>query len=322
MKAIRVHAFGGPEVLTLEEMPDPQPGAGQIVVRVHAAGVNPVETYVRAGKYPKLPPLPYTPGADAAGTVLAIGTEVTGFSVGDHVYTAGTVSGSYAEMALCDQAQVHPLPESISFAQGAALGIPYPTAYYALFMRGDAQPGETVLIHGASGGVGTAAVQLAHARGLTIIATAGTGEGRKLVAAQGADHVIDHHAADFADQVKALTDSKGVPLILEMAAGTNLATDLTLLTPKGRVVVIGSRNPIAIDPRMTMGSNLSILGMSLNNATPSELKSIHAALGAGLENRTLKPVIGHEFPLAEAAEAHKATTEGGASGKIVLTIIS
>ncbi len=185
MKAIRVHEFGGPDVLKLEEVPDLQPGPGQVVVRVHAAGVNPVENYIRTGTYVMKPTLPYTPGADAGGEVAAVGPGVTGVKVGDRVYTSGSLSGTYAEQTLCTEAQVHPLPANVSFEQGAAMGVAYGTAYRGMFQRGGGRPGETVLIHGASGGVGTAAVQMARAAGLVVIGTAGTEAGLKLVTGAG-----------------------------------------------------------------------------------------------------------------------------------------
>src|SRR5690242_14970623 len=154
MKAIRVNAFGGPEVLRLQDMPTPKPGPSEVLVRIHATGVNPVETYIRAGTYARLPELPYTPGNDGAGAVEQVGSDVTEFKPGDRVYTAGSISGTYAEFALCKKQQLHPLPANVSFAQGAAMGTPYATAYRGLFQRGHAKPGETVLVHGASGGVG------------------------------------------------------------------------------------------------------------------------------------------------------------------------
>ena len=180
MKAIRIHTFGAPEVMQLEEVSDPQPGPGQVVVRVHAAGVNPVETYIRSGIYPK-PPTPYTPGNDGAGVIAAIGPDVQGVAVGDRVYIAGSISGTYAEKSLCSAKRVHPLPTPASFAQGAAINVPYGTAYHALFQRGHGVAGDSVLVHGASGGVGIAAVQLACAAGLTVIGTAGTERGKQLV---------------------------------------------------------------------------------------------------------------------------------------------
>ena len=156
MKAIQVHQFGGPEVLDLEEIPTPKPAPGQVLVRVHAAGVNPYDTYMRAGTYAVKPPLPYTPGSDAAGIVEAVGPSVTKVKPGDRVYTAKTITGAYAEYALALESQVHPLPEKISFAQGAGVWVPYGTAYTALHHHAHARAGETLLIHGASGGVGTA----------------------------------------------------------------------------------------------------------------------------------------------------------------------
>ena len=154
MKAIRVHEFGGPEVMKLEDVPDLTPAPGQVVVSVKAVGVNPVDTYVRSGAYAAKPLLPYTPGMDAAGTVEAVGEGVESVKVQERVYVAGTLSGAYAEQALCDASQVHRLPERVSFAQGAGVNVPYATAYRALYNRAHGQPGETVLVHGASGGVG------------------------------------------------------------------------------------------------------------------------------------------------------------------------
>lgn len=314
---IHVHQFGDPQVMRLEDVPDPKPGQHQVLVRVYAAGVNPVETYIRSGKYgPRV--FPFTPGSDAAGVVEAVGQGVSRLKPGQRVYTAGSVTGTYAELALCNEDQVHPLPENISFEQGAALGIPYGTAYYALVLRGHGMAGETVLVHGASGGVGTAAVQFARAAGLTVIGTAGSEPGRNLVGEQGAEHVLDHHDPDYLRQLMRLTGDVGVDLILEMASHINLGKDLTILAKNGRVVVIGSRGPVEINPRDTMGRNADIRGMTLMNATPTELKGIHAAIGAGLENGTLRPIIRKVLPLADAARAHEEVLAPGAYGKIVL----
>ena len=317
MKAIRIHQFGDPQVMKLEEVPDPKPGAGQVLVRVAAIGVNPVETYIRAGKYgPRQ--FPFTPGSDAAGTIESVGSGVTAFKPGQRVYTAGSITGTYAQLALCDESQVHPLPEKISFDQGAALGVPYGTAYYALFLRAKAMAGETVLVHGASGGVGTAAVQIARAAGLTIFGTAGTDQGRRLVHDLGAHHVLDHHAPDYLQQLMKLTGDVGVDIVLEMAAHHNLGKVLTVVAKFGRVIVIGSRGEVQIDPRNTMGRNADIRGMTLMNATPRELKGIHAAIVAGLEIGPLRPIIGKQMPLADAPKAHEAVLAPGSYGKTVL----
>lgn len=317
MKAIRVHQFGEPDVLRLEDIPDPTPAHNQVVVRAKAIGVNPVDTYIRAGNYgPK--PFPYTPGADAAGVVESVGPGVSTCKVGDRVYVYGSISGTYAEKILCDEKSVHPLPDHVSFPQGAAMGVPYGTAYRALVNRGEAKPGETVLIHGGSGGVGTAAIQIARSMGLTVFATAGTDKGLDLVRQQGAHRVFNHKADGYVHQILDATAGRGVPLILEMLANVNLASDLTLLSKHGRVVVIGNRGTIQINPRETMSRDADIRGMSLMNASEDELASIHAALVAGLENKTLSPVIGRELPLADAPEAHRQVMEPGAYGKIVL----
>jgi NADPH:quinone reductase len=318
MKAIRVHEFGGPELMRLEEVPDPKPGPGEVVIRVHAAGVNPVDTYIRTGSYAMKPALPYTPGSDAAGLVEAVGDEVSEVKVGARVYTSGTVSGAYAERALAKTSQVHLLPGRVSFTQGAGVWVPFGTAYRGLFLRARAVPGEVVLVHGASGGVGTAAVQMARAAGMTVIGSAGTEKGKTLVREQGAHHVLDHHAADYLRRVLDLTGGRGVDVVLEMLANVNLAKDLEVIAQGGRIVVIGNRGTIEINPRAAMARNGSILGMTLPSTPPLELAIIHAALAAGLENGTMRPVIGRELPLAEAPRAHQLVLEPGAYGKIVL----
>jgi NADPH2:quinone reductase len=285
---------------------------------MHATGINPVETYIRAGKYARLPQLPYTPGNDGAGVVQQAGADVTEFKAGDRVYTAGSVTGTYAEFALCKKEQVHPLPANVSFAQGAAIGTPYATAYRGLLQRAVAKPGETALVHGASGGVGTAAVQLARAHGLRVFGTAGSDEGLRLVREQGAHAVFDHRTPDHFDQIMKATGGYGVDVTVEMLANVNLGKDLTILAKGGRVVIIGSRGPAEINPRDTMQRDADVRGMILPNTPPAQLATIHAALVAGLENGTLRPVVGKEFPLADAAQAHRAVTEPGALGKIVL----
>src|SRR5262252_3492928 len=318
MKAIRVSEYGGPSVLKLEEVPTPQPGPNQVLVRILAVGVNPVDTYLRSNTDNRGPKLPYTPGSDAAGVVEAAGPGVTGIKAGDRVYFGGSSTGAYAELSLCEVAQVHPLPKDVAFAQGAAVNVPYATAYHALFNRGHGQAGETVLVHGASGGVGVGAVQLARARGLTVIGTAGTDRGRKLVLDQGAQHALDHTAPGYLDELMQLTGGRGVDVILEMLANVNLQRDLGILAMRGRIVVIGNRGNVEINARLAMNKDAAILGMALFHATPSELAGIHAALVEGLRNGTLRPVVGQEIPLAEAARSHEVVMEAGHHGKIVL----
>jgi len=318
MKAIRVNVAGPPEVMMLEELPGLTPASGQVVVAVKAAGVNPVDTYIRSGQYRSATVLPYTPGLDAAGVIAAIGPDVKHRKVGQRVYVAWSLTGTYAEQVLCKEFQTHPLPEGISFSQGAAIGVPYGAAYRALFQRAHARAGETVLVHGASGGVGIAAVQLARAAGLRVIGTAGTEAGRALVKAQGAHHVLNHHEPGYLDMLADATCYQGVNVILEMLANVNLNNDLCSLAKGGRVVVIGSRGRVEIDPRDAMAREVSILGMTLYNASEEELASMHAAFVAGLENGTLRPVVSRELPLVDAAIAHHAVMENSTLGKIVL----
>lgn len=320
MKTIRVTQFGEPEVLKIADVPDLSPGPDQILVQLHAVGINPVETYIRSGKYAKLPELPYTPGTDGAGVIEKVGSEVLGWKAGQRVYVAGSVTGTYAAQTLCTASQIHRLPDGISFLQGAALGVPYATAHCALFHRGQAQMNETVLIHGATGGVGLAAVQLARAAGLTVFATGGTEEGRELARREGAEQVFDHHASDYPAKILELTHGQGVDLIIELLANVNLGKDLTLLATGGRVVVIGSRGPVEINPRDIMARNADIRGVMVGGTPPAVLAEIHSALIAGLEKGDLKPIVGREFPLADAAQAHVAVMSSGASGKIVLTV--
>lgn len=318
MKAIRVHSFGLPEVMQLEEMPDLVPGVGQVLVTVKAVGVNPVDTYFRSGLYRPDLKLPYTPGLDAAGVIAAVGPEVQQRTVGQRVYVARSLSGTYAEQVLCKEAHTQPLPAEITFGQGAALGVPYGAAYRALFQKAEAQAGETVLVHGASGGVGIAAVQLARTAGLRVIGTAGSPAGQALVLAQGAHHVLNHNTFGYLEVLPELTSGRGVDVILEMLANVNLAKDLLALATGGRVVVIGCRDTVEIDPRIAMGREAVILGMTLFNASDKELAAMHAAFAAGMENGTLRPVVSRELPLAEAATAHHVIMEGSTLGKIVL----
>jgi NADPH2:quinone reductase len=318
MKAIRVHEFGDPSVLKLEEVADPRPAAGQVVVRVKAAGVNPVETYVRSGKYAMKPALPWTPGNDAAGIVEAVGEGVGNVHVGDRVYVAGSISGTYAELTLCDAARVHALPENVSFTQGAGVGVPYCTAYRAIYQRGHVKSSDVVLVHGATGGVGIAAVQMLVGMGCRVIGTGGSAKGRMMVEGMGAEVALDHHDAAYGQKIMDITSGTGVDVILEMLANVNLGKDLTMLAKGGRVCVIGSRGKVEIDPRDAMSREADIRGVFYGGAQGKEHTEMHAAIGAGLRSDVLKPVVDREMPLSEAAKAHEEIMSGSSAGKIVL----
>ena len=319
MRAIRVNEFGGPEVLRVEEVPEPKAGRGQVVIAAHAVGVNPVETYIRTGKYGPMQ-FPYTPGKDAAGVVESVGEGVSEFKVGDRVYTDGSISGAYAEKTLAEVGTVHRLPERASVEQGAAVGVPAGVAHYALFYRGGGKAGETVLVHGGTGGVGSAAIQMARAAGFHVIGTASDEKGRAFVLEQGAHAAADHKITERPEELNALTGGRGVDIILEMLANVNLSSDLNVLNKRGRVMVIGSRGTVEIDPRETMKRDADIRGVMLGGALPEEHRGIYAAITAGLEQGTLRPVIGLRLKLEEAERAHREVMEGESFGKIVLMI--
>ena len=318
MKAIVVHEFGAPEVLKLEEFPTPKPGPGQAVVRIHAAGVNPFDTYMRAGTYAIKPQLPYVPGGEGAGMVHAVGEGVKQFKAGDRVYVGHPVTGTYAEYSLALESQLHRLPERTAFSQGAGIYVACGTAYHALYHHAKARASETLLVHGASGGVGIAAVQIARAMGMTVIGTAGTDKGLELVRREGAQHAFNHRNAGYTDAILNATNGRGVDIVLEMLANVNLAADLKLLARFGRVIVIGSRGDISVTPRDLMARTASVRGFVLWGISETDEADVHAGLFAGLENGTVRPVVGKELPLSEAVRAHKQILETGALGKTIL----
>lgn len=320
MKAIRVTNFGDPDVLTISEVAEPIAGPGQVTVRLHAAGVNPVETYVRSGNYAKLPELPYTPGSDGAGVIEQVGAGVSELEKGQRVWLSGSLSGTYAEVALCAHEHVHPLGEMLSFSQGATIGVAYLTAWRALIQAGRAKAGESVLIHGATGGVGLATLQMARNLGMNVLTTGGSEEGRQLLFDQGADVILDHHAPDYDKQILNKTHGLGVNLIIEMLANMNLAKDTTLLARFGRIVVIGSRGPIEINARELMMRDAEIRGVLGSNMRQDERISALAGIQAGFANGTLAPIVDEEFPLSEAPRAHESIMSGSHCGKIVLVM--
>jgi NADPH:quinone reductase len=318
MKAIVVHEFGPPEVMKLEEFPTPKAGPGQAVVRVHAAGVNPFDTYMRNGTYAIRPQLPYVPGGEAAGVVDSIGDGVTKFKPGDRVYIGHPVTGTYAEYSLALESQLHPLPDRTTFTQGAGLYVACGTAYHALYHHASARASETLLVHGASGGVGIAAVQIARSMGMTVIGTAGTDKGLELVRREGAHFAFNHKHTGYHEEIMIATHGRGVDVVLEMLANVNLGNDLKLLAKSGRVIIIGSRADVTITPRDLMARSTSVRGFTLWNISDADAADVHAGLDAALDNGTVRPVVGKELPLAEAARAHKDVMEPGAFGKIVL----
>jgi NADPH:quinone reductase len=318
MKAIRVNQFGGPEVMQLEDVELLKPAPDEVVIEVKAAGVNPVDAYIRSGNYTIKPFLPYTPGMDAAGTIKAVGLKITRLRPGHRVYAIGSRSGAYAQEMICAESQVFPLPWNVSFQQGACIGIPYAAAYRAFVQKAKVKAKQTILIHGASGGVGIAAVQLAKHLKCTVFGTASSDKGRALVMQQGASFVFDHSRPDYVQEIMKATENRGVDVVLEMRADLNLGRDLTMLAPGGCVVVVGSRGEVSINPRDLMSREAVIKAMIILNAPSEDIREIHRALGQGLANNSLKPIIAQEIPLKDAADAHRKIMEPGAAGKIVL----
>lgn len=324
MKAIRVHQFGEPEVLQLDtNVPIPKPCSNHVLLRVKAVGINPVETYIRSGTYARKPSLPFIPGGDCAGVVEEVGSEVTGFKKGDRVCVGNAISGTYAEYAVAPVTSVLRLHDNLTFEQGAGIYVPYMTAYRALFIRGSARPGDTILVHGASGGVGVAAVQLARAMNMRVLGTAGSQRGLDVVLKAGAHTAFNHNEEGYMDSIRKQTEGNGgVDVIVENASHVNLGKDLTVLAKGGRVAVVGCRGPVEINPRDTMSREAMIGGVMLFNSSERDLKESGAAILGGMEAGWLSPIVGKEFPLKEAALAHREIVTGSALGKMVLTVPS
>ena len=323
MKAIRVHQTGGPEVLQLESMPIPRPDRNEVLVRVNAAGVNPLDVKIRAGILPAQAfglALPYTPGIECAGTVEDFGPGVTNFKKGDRVYISRNVSGTYAEYCLASATYVHPLPNVVTFAEGASLSVSYLTAYQALFQQASAKSGDTVLVHGASGGVGTAAVQIARAFGMKVIGTAGSPEGIDLVKKIGAHFVFNHRQDGYIEEMRRVAGDGGINVIVELYANKNLENDLTLLATDGQIAIVGSgAGKSAFSPALMKAAN--IFNVSYFKAAEDQLVESHAAIQNGIEKGWLRPIIGQEFPLEKAQDAHTTIVGcSGSKGKIVLTV--
>lgn len=316
MKAILIHEFGGPEVLKYSETKDPVAGQNELLVRVRAVGVNPVDTYVRSGTYAFRPTLPYIPGGELAGEIVG------GSRNGERIYALNSAgprqTGGCAELAVVKNEDAFTLPAHLSFAQGAAIPVAFATAWRALFDRGDLKPGDIVLVHGASGGVGTATVQLAASFGATVIGTASTSQGQQLVRECGAAHVFNHKDSNYREQILSVTGGKGVNQIIEMLANVNLDHDLDLLAHGGTVVIIGNRGRVEIDARKTMAKETQIAGMTLWSGGEAPLRRAMAGVHALLERKAFTPIVGSEIPLADAVRAHQEVMENGSAGKIVL----
>lgn len=327
-QAIVAESFGGPEVMKVGEKSLPTLGEQEVLVQVRAAGINPSDTYMRLGPHgpwavtPHLIPTPpFTPGKDGAGTVLQIGRGVEGFAVGQRVYLNGSITGTYASMAICAAASVHLLPDEVSFAQGACVGVPCATAYHALKNRANISAGQRIFIHGASGGVGLAAVQLAKDFGCFVVGTAGSDPGLEAVQKSGADAALNHREDGYMQKAKELAPD-GFDVILEMAAHANLPSDFKIAGKRSCICIIGSKaQEVGFNPRLTMPLEVDIRGVFLGSASPEEKTKMKAGLYDAMQRGVLKPVVGMELDLADAPKAHVEVmnpSSGGALGNIVL----
>lgn len=319
MKAIQLTRTGDASVLELKDVAKPAPGPGQVLLRVHAAGVNYVDVYYRNGRYPT--PLPYVPGFEGAGVVEAVGAGVTEYQVGQRVAWNGA-PGGYAEYAAIPEDRLIPLPEQLSFVQGAAFPLQGMTAAYLLEEYREVKPGTTVLIHAAAGGMGLLLVQWAKHLGATVFGTVSTKEKAALAKEAGADHVILYTEVDFAQEIKRLTDGKGVELIIDGVGKSTFAKNLDAAADFGTVVIYGAASGPAepIAPNVLQGKCLTIAGGTLfkwNATKEAQLKRAKSVLD-GVAKGWLKLRVEHVVPLAEAAAAHELLEGRKSTGKIVL----
>ncbi|MGW6796514.1 NADP-dependent oxidoreductase [Streptomyces chartreusis] len=307
MKAVRIHRFGDDSVLTVENVPIPRPGPGDVLVRVHAAAVNPVDSLVRRGLVAVSDrPLPWIPGWDFAGSVVAVGSEAMGWSVGDVVYGRPSLArdGSYAQYLAVDAGEIAAVPRTVPLESAAAVPLVTLTAWKALFDLGGLEAGKTVLIHAGAGGVGTMAVQLARHRGAKVVATA-SGDGIELARSLGADEVIDYRGEDFAAR------GRFADVVLDTVGGETLERSYRVVVPGGSLVTIAG----APDEDRAEG-----LGISVHTFVLDSNGSRLAEIAALIDADELRPVVSHVLDLDDVAEAHRLIDSGRTRGKIVLRV--
>jgi len=321
MQAAVFDKHGGSEVIQVKQVARPTPSTDEVLIRVEAIGVNPVETYIRNGMFGEMP-VPHILGMDAAGVVEECGEDVTSFKKGDRVWIYHkqfTGAGTYAEYVAVPQSDAHHLHDKMTFEEGAALGIPYLTAEHALVHSTRAKPGEYCFVHGASGGVGVASVQVARGIGLHVVGTAGTDESCKDVERNGAEFAINHCTEGYMDEIRSRLDGNGVDVVLEMLGDKNLAKDMEALNCGGRITVIGTRGPeVTINPMLFLQKEMQINGTRVFNASAEQVTQYCAHLASGADLGWLKPIVGKRYKLSQVKEAHEEIMNGRAKGKMVL----
>jgi NADPH2:quinone reductase len=324
MKAMLCKEFGPPESLSLAEAPSPEIGPKDVRVRVRAAGVNFPDVLMIQGKYQFKPPFPFAPGAECAGDVLAVGPEVEGVKVGDRVI-AMTGHGAFAEEVAVPARKLLPLPDDMDYVVGAGLALTYGTSAYALIQRAQLKAGESLLVHGAAGGVGLAAVEIGKAMGATVIATASNAEKLKVAQAHGADHLIDYSSGEFKDEVKALTGGKGADVIYDPVGGDVFDQSLRCINWDGRLLVIGfasGRIPSA-PANLALLKSCSIVGVfwgAWTERDPADSRANFERIFQWCRDGRLKPHVSHTFPLAQVPDALYALIERKVTGKAVIKV--
>ncbi|HSU84979.1 MAG TPA: quinone oxidoreductase [Thermoanaerobaculia bacterium] len=321
MKAIRIHSPGGPEVLKLEEVPDPQPGEGQAVVRVEAAGLNYVDVYFRTGLY-KTAALPFIPGQEAAGTVAAVGPGVTAVAVGDRVAYTG-VPGTYAELAVAPAARLVKIPEGITTRQAAAAMLQGITAHYLATSTYPLKPGDVCIVHAAAGGVGQLLCQVAKLRGARVFGTVSTEEKARIAREAGADEVILYSQQDFSAEAKRLNGGKGVQVIYDGVGRATFEKGLDTLAPRGLMALFGQASgPVPpFDPSvLNQKGSLYLTRPSMGHyiADRDELMWRAGEVLGWIAEGKLRLSIDRELPLAQAADAHRALEGRETTGKVLL----
>ena len=317
MKAVRFHEFGGPEVLRLEDVPDPETGDGDVLVRLAAAGVNPTDASRRAGRMGQDVDFPAMLGVEGAGVIAQVGRDVTSVSVGDRVIVRQHLN-TYAELIAAPERAVFPMPANLSFVEASTVAIIYTTAWAALCVRGGAKEGDTVLVQAAASGCGIAAIQLAKQLGMTVLGTASSAEKLEWAAQYGLDYGINYVEQDFVEEAKRLTDGRGVDVIVDGIGGDVLARGLGALARGGRAAVFGAAGgrettfPIASLYR----GPVSVTGAGAALTSPEDFRMILGWFGEG----RLKPTIDRTWPLAEAVEAHRYQESREIKGKGALVI--
>lgn len=321
MKAIRMHTLGGPEVLRYEEVPAPQVGEGQMLIKVAAAGVNYADLSRRKGTYARQIPLPFILGSEVAGTIVQVGPGVDGFKAGDRVM-AWPGRGGYAEYVAAPAVSVYAIPSTLSFEQAAGMPVVFLTAYHLLKTCAHVRPGETVLVQAAASGVGTIAVQLAKLWGARVIATASTDDKLKRVQELGADILINYRECDFAAEVRTLTDQRGVEIVLECVGGEVLTKSLTCLAPMGRLIIYGRASGTLpmLDPAQILTHNIAVIGLHLGMPPwrPEMHRDPMQELLGLVQAGQVKPIVDRAFPLTDAAAAHQYLADRRTMGKVVL----